>query len=88
MVLDFTSKTKSDVTNWGSKFSNTVAIYFEYEESELEAGTIIRQSVKEGTTVKELLEKNTTITFTIAKEKQESSQDDETTNDTNEEKES
>lgn len=66
-VPDFISMRKSDVTNWGSKFSNKVAIYFEYKESSNEAGTIIGQSIEEGTTVKELVEKNITITIQIAK---------------------
>lgn len=71
IVPNFVSKTKDDVTNWGSKFSNVVNIYYEYKESDLESGTIINQSVSEGTTVKEILEKNITITISIAKEKTE-----------------
>ena len=69
IVPDFISKSKVDVTTWGSKFSNTVALHFEYVESDDTPGTIIGQSVKEGTTVKELVEKNTTLSIKIAKEK-------------------
>lgn len=70
IVPNFVSKTKSEVTNWGSKFSNIVNIYYEYKESDSEVGTIISQSVEEGTTVKDVLDKNITITITIAKEKE------------------
>lgn len=69
IVPSFVSKTKEEVTDWGSKFSNIVNIYYQHEESDLEKGTIINQSVLEGTTVKEVLDKNITITITIAKEK-------------------
>ena len=83
-IPNFVSKTKKDVTNWGSKFSNTISIYYEYVESDKEAGTIISQSVKEGTSVKDIIEKNTTITITIAKEKEITSG--ENTDNNNEEK--
>lgn len=83
-IPNFVSKTKKDVTNWGSKFSNTISIYYEYVESDKEAGTIISQSVKEGTSVKDIIEKSTTITITIAKEKEITS--DENTDNNNEEK--
>lgn len=67
---DFVSKTKKDVESWGSKFSNTVNFHFVYEENdEYSEGTIISQSSKEGIKVKELIEKKTTVTITIAKEK-------------------
>lgn len=83
-IPNFVSKTKKDVTNWGSKFSNTISIYYEYVESDKEAGTIISQSVKEGTSVKDIIEKSTTITITIAKEKEITSG--ENTDNNNEEK--
>ena len=83
-IPNFVSKTKKDVTNWGSKFSNTISIYYEYVESDKEAGTIISQSVKEGTSVKDIIEKSTTITITIAKEKEITSS--ENTDNNNEEK--
>lgn len=83
-IPNFVSKTKKDVTNWGSKFSNTISIYYEYVESDKEAGTIISQSVKKGTSVKDIIEKSTTITITIAKEKEITSG--ENTDNNNEEK--
>jgi beta-lactam-binding protein with PASTA domain len=69
ILPDFTFKTKNDVTIWGSKFSNTVALYFEYKESSEADGTIISQSVEKGTTVKDIVENNITITITISKNK-------------------
>ena len=78
---NFVSKTKKDVTSWGSKFSNTISIYYEYVESDKEAGTIISQSVKEGTAVKDIVDKNTTITITIAKEKENTSIENDDTSD-------
>lgn len=85
IVPNFVSKSKSDVTSWGESFSNTVALYFEYKESDEKEGTIINQSVKSGTTVKELLEKNTTLTITIAKKKNDTpnNNEDEKKEDTN-----
>ena len=81
---NFVSKTKKDVTSWGSKFSNTISIFYEYVESDKEAGTIISQSVKEGTAVKDIVDKNTTITITIAKEKENTSdENDDTSDDSN-----
>lgn len=69
LLPNFLSKTKNDVVEWSSKFSNIVAFYFEYEESDEEKGTIISQSVNSGTKVKDLLEKSTTVVIKIAKEK-------------------
>lgn len=64
---NFVSEDKSSITNWASKFSNTINIFYKYEKSDEEEGTVIKQDVKEGTTVKELINKSITITFTIAK---------------------
>ncbi len=68
ILPNFISQKKEDVVSWVNKFSNTIAIYFEYEESDKKAGTIIEQSIKEGTKVKDILEKNTTLIIKIAKE--------------------
>jgi len=67
---NFVSKTKKEIESWGSNFSNTVNFHFVYEENnKYSEGTIISQSVKKGSKVKDLIEKKTTITITIAKNK-------------------
>ena len=75
VVPNFISKNKSAVNTWGNKFSNKVTLHFLYEESDKEEGTIIKQSVKEGTSVKELIEDEITIEITIAKKKEDSNKE-------------
>ncbi len=71
-VPNFVGKTMNAVTTWGKKFSNTVNIkeVEEYTEDEDKVGTILKQSVESGTTIKEMFDdEKTTITFTIGTNK-------------------
>lgn len=64
---NFIGKTKEDIISWGNKFSNTINIFFDYKESSKDKNTVLNQDVKEGATVEDLINKKTTITFTISK---------------------
>lgn len=69
LVQNFVGKSKSDYLSWAKGFSNVVDTSFVEEESDQTPGVIIKQSVEAGTTVKNILDNNTTITITIAKAK-------------------
>lgn len=72
ILPDFTNKKKSDVITWGNKFSNEIAIRFEYKDTtdKEKDGLIEKQSVEKETKVKEILEKKETINFVILKFKE------------------
>jgi len=80
VVPNFVSKNKSSVNTWGNKFSNKVTLHFLYVESDEAEGTIIKQSVKEGTLVKKLVEDEITLEITIAKKKNDSNESSEENN--------
>jgi len=80
VVPNFVSKNKSSVNTWGNKFSNKVTLHFLYVESDEAEGTIIKQSVKEGTLVKKLVEDEITLEITIAKKKNDSNESSEGNN--------
>ncbi len=65
-LKNFEGKTKDDYLKWANSFSNTIDTNFVYEESDKEKGTIISQSEK-NKSVKEIIDKNLTITIKIAK---------------------
>ena len=68
----FIGKDIDYVENWASKFSNTISVDFKekYKENATE-GEIIEQSLKSGTTVKEMLDGNKTLIITTATKKKE-----------------
>ena len=66
VVPDFTGKTKNDVYKWLNKISNEIKIEFDNKDSSKENGTIIGQSLKKGTNVKDIVEKNKTLDITFA----------------------
>ena len=72
ILPDFTNKKKSDVITWRNKFSNEIAIRFEYKDTtdKEKDGLIEKQSVEKETKVKEILEKKETINFVILKFKE------------------
>lgn len=66
IVPDFTGKTKQDVYEWLNRISNDLEVYFEGKISGKKAGTVINQSVKVGTRVKDLLDDNKKINISFA----------------------
>jgi len=68
IIPNFNGLPKNYVITWAGQFSNMIEVDFIEEVSEKEAGTIIDQSVSNGTHVEELLNNNEALTITIAKE--------------------
>ena len=68
LIPNFSGLPKNYVTTWGGQFSNIIAVNFIEEVSDKEVGTIINQSVTSGTHINELIDNNTTLVITIAKE--------------------
>ena len=60
-------KTKQDVINWASKFSNSIDVSFVEIESTEASGTIVEQSLSSGTTVKAMIDNSATLTIKLAK---------------------
>lgn len=71
IVPNFVGKTYDEYLVWANGFSNMIktdkSTYV--ESSTKKPGTIIEQTVPEGTTVKEMIDKNLSMSFTVAKEK-------------------
>ena len=63
---NFVSKNKSDVVKWLNGLTNNINIKFIYVDSDKPAGTIIRQSIKKGTSVKGILDNNQTLIIYIS----------------------
>ena len=66
-IPNFVGKTKQDIVSWASKFSNSIDVDFVEIESEQTSGTILEQSLKEGTTVKSMIDNSSTLTIKLAK---------------------
>ena len=66
IVPDFTGKTKQDVYEWLDRISNNLNVEFEGISSKEKSGTIIKQSIKSGTKVKDIIEKNKELNITFA----------------------
>lgn len=64
---DFVNKKTSDVENWLDGITNNVKIKYVYVDSNKPAGTIINQSIKRGTAIKNILDKDETIIIYISK---------------------
>ena len=71
ILPNFVGKTESDVENWVNRFSNSINIKYIYIESDSEAGTVTNQSLKAGTSVKEIIDNNQTLVIYISKGKTE-----------------
>lgn len=71
IVPNFVGKTYDEYLAWANGFSNMISTgKSTYVESSTEKeGTIMEQTVPQGTTVKEMLDKSLSMSFTIAKEK-------------------
>ena len=65
-VPNFVGKKKDDVVNWADGIANNIKIRYVYIDSNKKAGTIVSQSVKSGTSVKDLLDKGETIIIYIS----------------------
>lgn len=63
---NFVGKTKNDVVNWVDGITNNVKIKYVYVDSNKKAGTIVNQSVKSGTSVKDILDKDDTVIIYIS----------------------
>ena len=66
VLQNFTGKTKNDVEDWLDSFSNNIKVKYAYVNSNNKAGTIINQSVKSGTSIKSILDKDETIIIYIS----------------------
>ena len=66
VLQNFTGKTKNDVEDWLDSFSNNIKVKYAYVNSNNKAGTIINQSVKSGTFIKSILDKDETIIIYIS----------------------
>jgi len=66
VVPDFTGKTQKDVLDWLNSIANDIDSKFEEKKSDKENGTVVEQSVKSGTLVKDLLESNNPITIVFS----------------------
>ena len=66
VLQNFTGKTKNDVEDWLDSFSNNIKVKYAYVDSNNKAGTIINQSVKSGTSIKSILDKDETIIIYIS----------------------
>ncbi len=76
IVPNFIGKKYDDYLVWANGFSNMIKTdKSTYVESETEKpGTIIGQTISQGTTVKEMIDKNLSMSFTVVKEKENSSE--------------
>ena len=66
VLQNFTGKTKNDVEDWLDSFSNNIKVKYAYVSSNNKAGTIINQSIKSGTSIKSILDKDETIIIYIS----------------------
>ena len=64
---NFVGKKKSAVLNWVSSIANQVNIKYVYVDSDKPSGTIINQSIKAGTSLKDILDSNKTIIISISR---------------------
>lgn len=70
LLPDFISKTTNDVEEWINGIANHINIKYIYVDSVNQAGTITNQSIKSGTSVKEIIDNNQTLLIYISKGKQ------------------
>lgn len=63
---NFVGKTKNDVVDWADGITNNVKIKYVYVDSNKKAGTIVSQSVKSGTSVKDILDNDETVIIYIS----------------------
>ena len=66
---NFVGKTTDDVENWINGIANHINIKYIYIDSNTPAGTVVKQSIKGGTAVKDIIDKNQTLIIYISKGK-------------------
>ena len=67
VLPDFANKKRDDVENWLDGIANNLRIKYVYVDSNKNAGTILSQSVKSGTPIKDILDQDETIIIFISK---------------------
>ena len=67
VLPNFVNKNKSDVEKWLYGIANNIKVKFIYVDSDKPAGTILSQSVKSGTSVKGIVDKDQIIIIYISK---------------------
>ena len=72
---DFSGMTKEDVEKWLESISNSIPVRYETVTSTAQAGLITNQSIKIGTTVKDILDSNSQLIISISKNKPNNSTD-------------
>lgn len=66
VVPALVGKTKKDLYDWLNKISNDIDVNIDEKKSNKKAGTITNQSVKSGTTVKDLIDNNVGLDVSFA----------------------
>ena len=64
---DFAGKKRNDVEDWLDGITNNIKIKYVYVDSNKPAGTVINQSIKSGTAIKDIIDKDETIIIYISK---------------------
>ena len=67
VVPNFTGYTQKEIQEWLDSISNTIELSYKTTNSDLKSGTIISQSAKPGTSLNQLIDSNTPLTITFAK---------------------
>ena len=67
ILPNFVNKNKTDVEKWLYNITNNIKIKFIYVDSDKPSGTIISQSIKSGSSVDDILDKDQTIVIYISK---------------------
>ena len=75
-VPNFIGRSKSNVVAWKNSISNDIDVSFEYKESDELPGLILEQSVEAKTSVKDMINKKTTLVITMAQAKKTDNKDD------------
>lgn len=74
ILPNFIDKKKSEIESWLESIANNIKIKYIYVNSTKESGTIISQSIKSGSSIKEMLDKGETIIIYISKGNQNDNQ--------------
>ena len=69
IVPNFTGSTQKEIDEWLESISNSVTLNYKNTESDLKSKTVISQSVKPGTSIKDLIKNNIPLTIEFATNK-------------------
>lgn len=67
LVPNFTGSTQKEVEDWLCSISNIISVDYKNEISDLKSNTVLNQSAKPGTNIKQLINSNTSLSITFAK---------------------